>query len=75
MLGVAAQKALDGALAVGHEERAEVAMSSCRAAACLSSSFCSWPCAAGQTPTDARLIVFPSQIAPSEWTLCRAAFA
>ena len=50
-------------------------MSSPRAAACLSSSSCSWPCVVGRHPGDAPGSSFASQIAASDRTPCRAASA
>ena len=50
-------------------------MSSSRAAACLSSSSCSWPCVAGWNPGDAPRSSSLSRSAPSDRMPCRAASA
>ena len=50
-------------------------MSSSRAAACLSSSSCSWPCVAGRNPGDAPRSSSASRCAASDWMPCRAASA
>ena len=49
-------------------------MSSSRAAACLSSSSCSWPYVAGRNPGHAPLSASVSQSAASQWMPCLAAF-
>ena len=50
-------------------------ISSSRAAACLSSSSCSWPCVAGWNPGDARRSSSVSRCAASDRMPCRAASA
>ena len=50
-------------------------MSSSRAAACLSSSSCSWPCVVGRNPCDATRSSPASLSAASDWMPCRAASA
>ena len=50
-------------------------MSSSRAAACLSSSSCSWFCVAGGNPGDSPRSSSVSRSTASEWMPCRAAFA
>ena len=50
-------------------------MSSSRAAACLSSSSCSWPCVVGRNPCDAPRSSSASRSAASDRMPCRAASA
>ena len=50
-------------------------MSSSRAAACLSSSSCSWPCVVGRNPGDAPRSSSASWSAASDRMPCRAASA
>ena len=48
-------------------------MSSSRAAACLSSSSCTWPCVAGRNPGDAPRSSSVSRSSAPHWMPCRAA--
>ena len=72
---MAVPEVLDGALAVCCQESAELANVLSRAAACLSSSSCSWPCVVGRNQGNAPSSPSASRSAASDRMPCRAASA